>query len=238
MDPNLTPPPQADNNQPPQEKNIMAILGLIFAFSIPLLGLILSIIGMNKAKEMNDNGRSLALAGIWVSIVFMVVSPVLLVLVLVAAPSLQRNVRDSERVSDVLSLQSQIREATADADGQLPTEGSGGTFANTVLSTWNPDYYSWAADNLVTSNMEDSDKDHILYVQNGQPSSDTYYPSADSIHIWGGSKCASDFSEKLSGGGETYAAGEIEPGTSRTYTYASVYYLEDAGGQIVCEDNS
>ena len=237
MDPNLTPPPPPDNNQPPQEKNIMATLGLIFAFMIPLLGLIFSIMGINKAKEMNGDGRSLALAGIWVSIVFMVVMPVLVVvLVLIAAPALQRNARDAVRVDDALSLQSQIREATADANGQLPTEGSDGTFANTVLSTWNPVHYSWATDNLVTSNTEDSDKDHLLYVQNGQPSSDTYYPSADSIHIWGGSKCASDFSEKLSGGGETYAAGEIEPDTSRTYAF--VYYLEDAGGQIVCEDNS
>lgn len=213
----------------------MAILGLIFAFMIPLLGLIFSIMGINKAKEMNGDGRSLALAGIGVSIVFMVVIPALIVvLVLIAAPALQRYTRDADCANDVLSLQSHIRETTA--NGQLPTEGSDGTFANTVLSTWNPVHYRLAADNLVTTNIEDSKKDHILYVQNGQPSSDTYYPSAYSMHIWGGSKCAVGFSEKLSGGGETYAADEIEPGSSQTYAF--VYYLEDSGGQIVCEDNS
>ncbi len=56
-----------------QQSNIFAILGLVFAFIFPIVGLVLSIIGLNKAKEMNGEGHGLALAGLVVSIVEMVI---------------------------------------------------------------------------------------------------------------------------------------------------------------------
>lgn len=45
------------------ELNTFAIMGFIFAFFIPLAGLILSIIGYRKAKETHS-GQGFALAGI------------------------------------------------------------------------------------------------------------------------------------------------------------------------------
>ena len=232
MDPNLTPPPQPNYNQPPQEKNMMAILGLIFAFIIPLLGLIFSIIGINKAKVLNS-GRGLALAGILVSSFFMLITPIVIVLVLIAAPALQRNFRDAERSNDVVILRVQLENTRNENNGQLPTEGSNGTFADTVLPAWESSIYNSNHSQLVTANIDDDPfSTHILYVENGQPSSETYYPTVDSIHIWGGSKCASDFSEKLSTGDEIYAADEIESAVSRSY--ALVYHLES--GEIICQD--
>lgn len=63
-------PPQA--LPPPSSKtNTMAILGFIFAFLFPIVGLILSIIGLNQAKARNEHGKELALAGLIISIVFM-----------------------------------------------------------------------------------------------------------------------------------------------------------------------
>lgn len=52
--------------------NGLAIAGLITAFLLPLLGLILSIIGLSQAKKRNQNGRGLAIAGIVLSIIFMI----------------------------------------------------------------------------------------------------------------------------------------------------------------------
>lgn len=63
-------------------KNIFAILGLIFAFIIAPVGLILSIIGKSKASQDNDvSSVKLAKAGIIVSIVVMVLEVVAIVAV-------------------------------------------------------------------------------------------------------------------------------------------------------------
>ena len=57
-----------------QQVNTLAMLGLVFAFVSPLVGLILSIIGLNKSRQLNGLGRGLAIAGIIVSILSMVLS--------------------------------------------------------------------------------------------------------------------------------------------------------------------
>lgn len=46
----------------------MAILGLVFAFVFPVLGVVFSLIGLQNVKRDGTNGRGLALAGLWVSI--------------------------------------------------------------------------------------------------------------------------------------------------------------------------
>lgn len=69
--PNYNPPqPQ------PQESggaNGFAIVGFIFSFFIPLLGIIFSAIGLGKARQMNGKGRGLAGWGLALSIIGMVV---------------------------------------------------------------------------------------------------------------------------------------------------------------------
>ena len=47
---------------------MMAIVGLVCAFVMPLLGIIFSILGLQKARELNGKGRTMALWGLWVSI--------------------------------------------------------------------------------------------------------------------------------------------------------------------------
>ena len=49
--------------------NVVAIVGFIFAFLMPLVGLICSIIGKNNVEECGGNGKALATAGIAISIV-------------------------------------------------------------------------------------------------------------------------------------------------------------------------
>ncbi len=57
-----------------QKTNIFAIVGFILSFFIHLVGLILSIIGYKKAQEYNNSGKSLALAGIIISVIGMVLT--------------------------------------------------------------------------------------------------------------------------------------------------------------------
>ena len=56
--------------------NVLAIVGFIFAFIMPIVGLICSIIGVNNAKNCGGSGKGLAIAGIIVSIVMMILSAI------------------------------------------------------------------------------------------------------------------------------------------------------------------
>jgi hypothetical protein len=107
MNPNENPPqdPQPRPAQgyqtvPAQPTNGMAVAGLIFAFIFPLIGLILSIIGLNKAKNHNGNGRSLAIAGIVVSSVMTLLSLLIVpALVITTISSVQRKAKEAEQTS-------------------------------------------------------------------------------------------------------------------------------------------
>ncbi|MCL2756387.1 MAG: DUF4190 domain-containing protein [Firmicutes bacterium] len=66
-----------------QENNTMAILGLVFAFVVNWLGLIFSIIGLQRAKEMNGKGRGMAMAGLIISIISIVLSIIWMILMFI-----------------------------------------------------------------------------------------------------------------------------------------------------------
>lgn len=57
--------------QPQPQSNGMAIAGFVCSFFIAILGLIFSIIGLNRSKQMGGKGRGLAIAGIIISSVSM-----------------------------------------------------------------------------------------------------------------------------------------------------------------------
>ena len=59
---------------PPSTDNIMALVGLICAFVMPIVGLIFSILGLQKAREMNGKGRTMSLWGLWLSIIQLVLA--------------------------------------------------------------------------------------------------------------------------------------------------------------------
>lgn len=78
-----------ENTSAPQEnrKNVMAILGFIFSFFIPLLGLIFSIIGLSKSKQ-TLSGKGFAVAGIIISVVTMVINLITLIVVIPLLPEI------------------------------------------------------------------------------------------------------------------------------------------------------
>ena len=65
----------------PQAANTFAILGFVFAFLIPLLGLIFSIVGIGNAKKMGGKGKGLAIAGLIISIISVVIVILYIVLI-------------------------------------------------------------------------------------------------------------------------------------------------------------
>ena len=54
--------------------NTVAMLGLVFSFLSPIVGLILSIIGLTKSRQLNGLGKGQAIAGIIISVVSMILS--------------------------------------------------------------------------------------------------------------------------------------------------------------------
>ncbi len=58
---------QTTSNASSNENNTIAIVGFVFAFLMPLVGLICSCIGYKKAKNEGLNNKGLALAGIIIS---------------------------------------------------------------------------------------------------------------------------------------------------------------------------
>lgn len=65
--------------QAQNKTNIWCILGLVFAFLFPILGLIFSIVGLSQVKKTGEKGKGLAITGIVLSIL-----PLLLIGIIVA----------------------------------------------------------------------------------------------------------------------------------------------------------
>ena len=70
-----------DEVQAHENGNTLAIVGFILSFFVALAGLICSILGYQKAKNEGLPHKSLALAGIIISIVSMALSIVLYILI-------------------------------------------------------------------------------------------------------------------------------------------------------------
>ena len=123
--PNPPPPPQSPVGSPAQNQtNGLAIAGLVAAFLIPLLGLILSVLGLKKSKELGGSGRGLAIAGLAISIFWMIVGVLIIVLVLIAAPALQRNARNTERRNDIGAIRNQLTTVFNDNNNVYPDKAS------------------------------------------------------------------------------------------------------------------
>ena len=70
---------------PPQPTNTMAILSLVFAFLIPILGIIFGFVAKGQLKNpehANEQGKGLATAGIVVGFVWMIPVVVIAILML------------------------------------------------------------------------------------------------------------------------------------------------------------
>lgn len=89
-----------DNNggkSEPPEKNIspgnnvktntLAIIGFIFAFLLPIIGLILSIIGLVQINKKKENGKGLAISGIIISCIVAFIHLILTIAIVIAVVS-------------------------------------------------------------------------------------------------------------------------------------------------------
>ncbi len=81
-------PPENNNSSGKNNKtNPLAIIGFILAFFLPLIGFILSLIGLIQINKKKENGKGLAIAGIVVSCVIAVLHLILTIAIIAAIVS-------------------------------------------------------------------------------------------------------------------------------------------------------
>ena len=68
--------------------NTLAIIGFIFSFFIPIVGLICSILGRKNAAECGGNGHGLATAGLVISILWIALGLFVVIVVSCTAAAL------------------------------------------------------------------------------------------------------------------------------------------------------
>jgi len=76
--PPLEPEPEPGGAPDPDGTNTMAVLGLVFAFLLPVLGVVFSAVGLAQTRRRGQAGRGLAVAGLVVSLVLVVAAAVVL----------------------------------------------------------------------------------------------------------------------------------------------------------------
>ena len=73
---------QTENLRAQQSKtNVLAIIGFIFSFFLPIVGLICTNLGRKNAAECGGNGHGLATAGLVISILWIVLGVLLGIIV-------------------------------------------------------------------------------------------------------------------------------------------------------------
>jgi len=72
------------NNQTPEKTNVLAITGLVLAFFLPLIGLVVSIVGLIQINKKKQKGKGLAIAGIIISSIVALLHLILTIAIIAA----------------------------------------------------------------------------------------------------------------------------------------------------------
>lgn len=94
-------PPEAN-----QKYNGLAIAGFICSFLVSLLGLILSIVGLNQIKKQGGKGKGLAIAGIIISAAGMMIQVILVIALIVGGASYASKAIDEAKTDSFYSQSS------------------------------------------------------------------------------------------------------------------------------------
>ncbi len=108
--PTVSQPVSSSSSQPVQSgTNGLSIVGLVLAFFIPLVGLIVSIAALSKAKK-NHQSTGIAVAGIVVSSLFMLLAvPIFIAFSRASVSGVKGKAYDTERQVDIDYLHSQVQ---------------------------------------------------------------------------------------------------------------------------------
>jgi Domain of unknown function (DUF4190) len=103
----------------PQRTNVMAILGLVFAFVFSPLGIVFSAIGLSQTKKRGEGGRGLAITGLVLSIVFTLIGLLLFFFVFAAVTEAVESGAVAAETEAAAPAEESLAAAPADPQGVL-----------------------------------------------------------------------------------------------------------------------
>lgn len=101
--------------------NTLAIVSLVVAFIVPIIGLILSIVALNQINKSKENGKGAAIAGIVVSIIVMIFQFVLVLAISLNGPVVIEY-SDEEKAKQSTTTQPQQQATEVPAEKELSYE--------------------------------------------------------------------------------------------------------------------
>lgn len=227
-----TPPSVATSSAPATKStSTMAVLGLVFAFFLPLLGFIFSIIGLGQTKPGKQGGRGLAIAGLILSSIFMVASLIFGIILIVAAVTADNNVDNSyTSLSSSLTVEPKIKTGVV---GSVVSLENFDLTVQSAKKAYVPvdSYYTPEDGNeyvLVTVNLKNtgstsesySDYDFMLRNSSGVETNTSYMSDVPSALGYG----------SLAGGGTVTGSMvfEAKKGDTLTLIYKPSYFANEA----------
>lgn len=119
-------------------------------------------------------------------LIVLAIAGLIMLIVFLAVPALQRNSRNTQRKNDVSSMLSVVSEYVSNHSGQLPTSGAGGTFS-AMMNDVNLGYY---------------DTTNVSLASGAQ----TNIANEDKLVIVTGAKCDSNGVNAITGNSRQYVA--------------------------------
>ena len=126
--------------------NDMATAGLVFAFLIPLLGLIFSLIGLQRAKQYNGKGQGLAIAGLVISLLGMLVGVMIVISLFNAStelvtPTIGKPIKQISSDSSDSSSTSKPSVAPQSFNADTKPQAMKILTGTPDITTWSDEYY-------------------------------------------------------------------------------------------------
>ena len=233
--PGQPPEPARSNHERQEDGNVIAVVGFVLAFFVPLAGLICSIIGLKKSKSLAGKNRGLALAGVILSAVFMLLTFIYIVaVVLFAIPAIQVNARNIDRRFDINTIRADISQYASNNRGSLPANKADLESGLTAPLG----FFSGIEDGL-------GNNPYNVYITEASttvPSSSDKVAGLDVVHIFIGARCVGGndgISGPLISPDWHYADGGgkiIERSAAQDYAIVTTFEVFGDDGEVECLD--
>ena len=162
VQPDLPPQPVQPTTpvRPAGESNTLAIVGLVLAFVLSPVGLVISIIAFSKHKN-GGTAKMLSIIGIIVSAISVLIIGFLLIVTLASVGSIQKQAHDTKYKTDLRTMQTYL-------EGSYATTGSYPTLAELNDA-------GWRATNMKGITPEQlSPNSSVLQLVSGKPTDNEY----------------------------------------------------------------
>jgi hypothetical protein len=156
--------------------NTMAVIALVLAFFIPLIGLILGIVAISQIKKKNEGGKGLAIASIIISIVIMLMQ-------VIAVMAIAGGIFAAKNELNRQGVNINANNGTIDVKGE---DGDSASIGNAKVPSGFPSDVPIYPGSKVSGSFKSGDNKYtvILTTTDSKNKVDSYYKSQLSANGW------------------------------------------------------